>query len=114
MLAVKVPAHRLTVETPPMPQQGLPGPLQLDSDAPADTKRQVYLITFPFPRAARATTGEVLVPSSSMPKYVLLSKLLDAFANPVYANPWQGHGPILLVRLGGVACASHTGGERKA
>ena len=42
----------------------------------------------------------MLVASSSLAKDVVIEKLKDAFAQPAYANSWQAHGSIELVRVG--------------
>ena len=91
---------RLRSKTQWPPQAPLPAPLLLDDEATTDSKRQAYLITFPFPRQARAASGHALVASSSLPKATLLSKVLDAFAHPDFTNPWQEHAPIGVLRLG--------------
>ena len=73
-------SRRLRSKTQWPPQASLPAPLLLDDEATTDPKRQAYLITFPFPRQARAASGHALVASSSLPKATLISKVLDAFA----------------------------------
>ena len=92
--------RRLRTKTTWPPQLSLPAPVLLDDDAPTDQQRQAYLVTLPFPQQQRAGTGDVLVASSRLAKDVALTKLMYVFAQPVYANPWQSHGSIELVRMG--------------
>ena len=76
-------------------QQPSPQPPDFGVEAPEDTKREAYLVTFPRPLQTHAATGERLIAPGSLFKQDVLQKLLDALANPVYTNWW-------LVRGGGV------------
>ena len=78
----------------------MPQPLDLLGEAPADSRRQVYLVTFPFPKQRAAATGEVLVASSSMTKRDLVHKVLEAFALPEVVHHVQSHTAIPVKRMG--------------
>ena len=94
--------RRLRSKTKPITpvQQPLPQPVELGDEAPDDSKRQAYLVTFPHPRQAFASTGERLVAPSSMSKEALVGKVLDSFKNPVYPFAFMNYGAIALARLG--------------
>lgn len=73
--------------TPPRPLQiSLPAELILNEEAGIDTKRQVYLVTLPHPRQARAATGEQLRAPGSLSKAAILSCFQDACQHPMYAD----------------------------
>ena len=94
--------RRLRAKTPqpPCAQSPLPAPVELGDEAPEDAKRMAYLVTFPHPRPGSTSGGRGLVAPGSMSKTQLLACVRDAFANPVYANPWQTHSGIQVTRLG--------------
>ena len=96
--------RRLREKTPPPgshPQRPLPAPLELESEAPQDSKLKAYLITLPRPKPGTVSslTGRPLVAPGSKTKAEVLACLLDAFANPHYTS-WNGSGPVKLSRLG--------------
>ena len=103
-LPLPLPQRRLRGKTPPAwvarGQISLPEPLELPDEARPDARRQVYLVTFPFPKQQRSTTGEVLVPSSSMSKEDLVQRMLEALARPEVIHYLQSHGPIPVKRVG--------------
>ena len=95
------PARRLRGKTPPPrhTQQPLPAPLEL-LEAPATAKRQVYLVTFPHPRLGSTSNGIALVAPRSKTKREMMACVLDALANPEYANPRQAHSGVQPDQLG--------------
>ena len=87
-------------KTTPPPQQALPEPLVLDPEAPDDTKRMVYLITFPHPRQATSANGIKLVAPSSITKAEMIAKIKDSFEHPVWVRRDLSGGSIAVSRLG--------------
>ena len=96
------PTRRLRGKAPPGqgPQSSLLAPLELGDEAPTDGKRQAYLVTLPRPTPGAVSNGVALVAPGSKTKEDILACVLDAFANPDYANPWQAHGPVPLSKAG--------------
>ena len=96
------PTRRLRGKAPPGqgPQSSLLAPLELGDEAPTDGKRQAYLVTLPRPTPGAVSNGVALVAPGSKTKEEILACVLDAFANPDYANPWQAHGPVPLSKAG--------------
>ena len=87
--------RRRVLQKGPDPQFGDQTPIvtppeELKAEA-EDAKRQVYLVTFPHPRA-----GNGLVAPTSMSRLDLVKKLLRAFAAPSGSRPHQPHQPIVL------------------
>jgi hypothetical protein len=74
----------------------------MGQEAPSDSKLMAYMITFPYPKQARSSTGVALVPSSNFSKAELVQKVLDCFANPDSRNPtaFTTTAGVVVSRLG--------------
>jgi len=83
-----VPLHRFRTKrpVPGQQQQELPGSLELATEATADEKRRVYLVTLPPPTQSHAASGERLVAPGTVAKLKVLEAFLDSCAHPVYAD----------------------------
>ena len=92
--ALEPPRKRLRVKTTPTTAdtQLSQGALALDPEATPDTKRKVYLITFPHPQQATSVNGVRLVAPSSVTKAQMVEMILDSFAKWRAANPRTGTG----------------------
>ena len=84
------PLRRFRAKRPvPGPrQQGLPEALDLGTEATAEDKRRVYLVTLPPPTQSRAASGERLVAPGSVAKHDVLAAFLDSCAHPAYTD-WR-------------------------
>ena len=71
---------------PGQKQQGLPEALDLGTEATAEDKRRVYLVTLPPPAQSHAASGERLVAPGSLAKRDVLAAFLNSCANPVYTD----------------------------
>ena len=83
-----VPTHRFRTKrpVPGQQQQKLPGSLELPTEATADAKRRVYLVTLPPPTQSHAASGERLVAPGTVAKPKVLEAFLDSCAHPVYTD----------------------------
>ena len=82
------PLRRLRVKTKfEKPNQK---PLVVVDDWAAEEKaggrRQVYVVTFPLPKASHSTCGRKLVAPGSLTKKQILQSLLDSCKNPLYSD----------------------------
>ena len=83
------PLRRLRVKTHVQKPKQVPLLLLDDwgNEEKQGSRRRVYLVTFPHPRASHSTCGRKLVAPESMPKKQTLMCLLDACKNPDYSDP---------------------------
>ena len=87
-LSVGRPSKRLrTKQSVPQPLQAvLLEPPVLGEEGTAETKRSVYLVTFPHPRQGTSIDGVLLVAPESMSKRQVMECFKDACARPVYTH----------------------------
>ena len=72
-------------------------------EAGTSTLRQVYLVTFPHPRAAASVDGVALVAPETMSKDNLLRCFQEACKHPVYVDAWnRQHQPAVPLQQAGV------------
>ena len=95
-------SKKTTVKAPPKPKQkSLPQPLVIDpDDEKRDSKRAVYLVTFPHPKAARSSCGVLLVAPESKTKEELGKCVLDACLSPMHAHAHHAGNFVAAKQMG--------------
>ena len=87
--AVAKPTHRLFAKTKveKTRQVALKTVCDWASEEVKGSRRQVYLVTLPHPRAATSQCGRKLIAPGAMTKAQVLSAVLDACKRPSYTSP---------------------------
>ena len=88
VFAMSAPMRRLRVKTKMQKRKQVPLATLDDweSEEKTGSRRQVYLVTFPHPRASHSACGKKLVAPGSMTKKQVLECLLDAADHPEYTD----------------------------